>query len=212
MRKLFAGMFVILGLVILMGTGVLCFRALNMPAKLLGTVETAQECTEQWAEAVTAGDYAAAGKRMYGQPSLETSDVSAYAVGEILWEAYQENLRLAFSGECRAMDSGIAREAKVTALDISAVMKEVKVRINPTLGTRAESAEDKNLVFDEDNAYREEFVMKTLCDVTRQILEEEPPVLQRTIMLQLVFEDGQWWILPEQELIRLLSGIPGKGA
>lgn len=212
MRKVFACLFALLGIVILLGTGVLSFRVLNAPTRLVGPAVSAGNRTEAWAVAVTAGDYGTAGKLMYGQPDLLPSDGSGYAVGEILWEAYQQSLCLEFTGECCATDSGISREMTVTALDISAVMKRVKEQINPALGARAEAALDKNVIFDENNAYREAFVMETLCDVTRQVLKTEQPALQRTIKLELVFEEGQWWILPQQELIRLLSGVPGKGA
>lgn len=210
LRKWTSALFLLTGILILAGTAVLSFHSLNAPARLLGTGEAAKMVTEDWAEALNRGDYAAAGALMYGQPSLEPDRASAYEAGDILWRAFRESLKCSFPGEVYATESGIARDMTVTALDISAVMGSLEGKMDSLIASRAEE-EDPDVVYDENNAYREEFVMSVLCEALEDALRRQDFSVQRTVTLKLVCEDRQWWLLPEQELIRILSGTLGKG-
>jgi hypothetical protein len=52
MRKVFACLFALVGIVLLLGTGVLSFRVLNAPTRLVGPAVSAGNRTEAWAAAV----------------------------------------------------------------------------------------------------------------------------------------------------------------
>jgi len=208
--KFISAVFSLLGLLLLTGTVALSVLSLNAPAKLLGSVPEAEARAEEWAAAVCRGDYAAAGALMYGQPELAPDRTPAYAVGGVLWDAFQERLSCSFSSDCYATDSGVARDMTITALDVSRVMKPLKEHLEPLLVQRAEETDD-DIVLDDDGGYREEFVMDVLCEAAEDVLMQQDFTVQRTVTLKLVCEDGQWWILPEQELIRILSGSLGKG-
>lgn len=201
----------LLGLCIMAFAVVLSLCSLDAPARLLGRATAAEHRCDQWAQAVAEGDYAAIGDTLYGQPELDSGRESGYAVGEVLWDAFRSSLSCEFAGECYATQSGVARDVTVTALDISAVMAPLKQRFDGMLRQRAEDAEDPDTVYDANNDYREDFVMSTLCDAVQSVLAEGDYLVSRTLTLNLVYEDGQWWILPEQDMINLLSGKVGKG-
>jgi hypothetical protein len=147
---------------------------------------------------------------LYGKPELDSGREPTLAVGGVLWEAFRESLHCEFTGSCYATQSGISREVTVTALDISQVMEPLKRRSDALMTQRAENAEDPDTVYDENNGYREDFVMEVLCEAAQEVLAQQEYLTSRTLTLNLVYEDGQWWILPDQEMINILSGKLGK--
>lgn len=205
-KKLVSAVFALLGVLLIAGTVLLSFRSLNASARLLRADEAAAQRTEEWMEAVCAGDYAAAGSIMYGQPELLTGNNGADEWQLLFWDAFVDSISYEFTGDCYATDAGLSRDLTITALDLPALMEPLKERMDALLPLRADEAEDQDAVFDENNNYRDAFVMDILMEAATQILAEEDPRASREITLNLIYEDGQWWIQTEQDLIDVLSG------
>ena len=211
-KKICSWLLTLTGLLLLAGTVALSLYARNAPVKLLGKMPQAMTAAENWAQAVNDGNYAAVGSMMYGSPSLEPNRKSAYEAGDVLWEAFRESLSCEFTGECYPSESGIARDMTITALDLSAVMVPLKVELDALIAQRVAEAEDPDSVYDENGGYREEFVLAALRDAMETVLQGQSAATRREVTLELIYEDGSWWILPRQELIDILSGKLGKGA
>lgn len=201
--------FASLGAVLIVGTLILCFGSLQAPARKLGTDQSAAARTEKWMDAVCAGDYSAAGEMMYGQPALSTGGESSHEMGGMFWDAFVGSMSYEFIGDCYATQTGLAREVEVTALDISAVMAPLRERTEAIMEQRIIELEQMDEVYDENNQYRDTFVMSALQEAAAELLTEERFHVTRKLPLNLVLEDGQWWILPEQDLIDVLSGRMG---
>lgn len=210
MKKAISFLLLLTGFAVLVTTAVFAFHFAQLPEVRSGQLTLAQERTQNWADAIGRGDYAAAGSLMYGQPELAPVRESDYEVGKILWDVCRDTMECTFRGECYATQSGIARDATITMLDVPAVMEKVGTSFNTLLTRRAEEL-GADAVLDENGAYREEFVMEVLCDSAEEVLRLHTFSLQREVTLKLLYENGQWWILPEQSLVALLSGDPGKG-
>lgn len=61
-------------------------------------------------------------------------------------------------------------------------------------------------VYDEKGEYSQAFADRVLEDGIRQTLKEDARQSTREITLHLVYEDGQWWVLAEEDLLRWISG------
>lgn len=206
MKNLFSGLFGLLGIVLLTATLFLCLHGLDASAVLLTAPEDALRQSEAMMEAVAQGDFAAAGARMQGQPDLGADREPADEVGKMIWAAFLDSIRYEFTGECYATDSGIARDMTVETLDISSVTASLRQRSQTLLNRRVAAAEDVEQIYDENGDYREDFVMEVLHDAARQALEEDAVTVSREITLNLVYRQGQWWVVPDAALLSAISG------
>ncbi len=197
--------FALLAAVLILGTVGLCLRSLDAPVKLLASAQDAEARTETLMEALVQGDYDGVSSVLYGQPSLGGDEEPSQEIGVLLWEAYGSSISYTFDQGCYATDTGLARDVTVTALDISAVMAPLEERFNDLLEEQA-AEEDPSVVYDEDDGYREEFVMAVLAQAAEQVLTQGSYLSSQTVTLELTCQDGQWWVVPGTELLRLLSG------
>lgn len=206
--KLLSSLFAVLAAVLTVGTVALSLLSLDAPARLVTVSDSAEQCTREFMDAFCRGDHAAAGGLMLGQLQLEPDQEPASQLAALLWEAYGSSLSYAFAGECYASDSGLCRDVTLTALDIPGVMALLKERSQDLLARQA-AATAADLVFDDEGHYQEAFVMEVLCAEAAVILEEGGVTASRELTLELTRRDGQWWILPEQELLDAISGGMG---
>jgi len=67
-------------------------------------------------------------------------------------------------------------------------------------------AEDPSEIYDENNDFREELVMEALYQAAEIALEKDAKECQWDVTVNLIYENGQWWILPESGLLEAVSG------
>jgi len=207
--KILSILFALLAVLLLAGTVALSVTALDAPARLIMVSGDARDLTEQFMEALSRNDYAAAQTMLQGSPDLEADREPETALGSLLWDAYRESISYEFSGGCYVLDSAIVRDVTVTALDIPALMAVLKER-SPELLQQAVEQGDPEEIYDGNDDFREAFVMQVLFDGTADLLEETVPTASRTITLKLSCREGEWRILPEQSLLAVLSGGMGR--
>lgn len=204
--KFFSGIFGVLGAVLAVGTVVLSLRSLEADPVLLTRPEAAEKQAEALMEAVCVGNYAGAGKLMYGTPELGVDREPADEAGALIWDAFLDSIRYEFTGDCYATDSGVARDVTMEYLDVSSVTGGVKERARVLLEQRVAQAEDVEQIYDENGEYRKDFVMEVLEDAVTQALAEDGKTVSREFTMNLIWQDDQWWILPEQDLLSAISG------
>lgn len=204
--KFFSGIFGVLGAVLAVGTVVLSLRSLEADPVLLTRPEAAEKQAEALMEAVCVGNYAGAGKLMYGTPELGVDREPADEAGALIWDAFLDSIRYEFTGDCYATDSGVARDVTIESLDIAGITGDLKEISQDLLAKRVEEAEDIDQIYDADGEYREDFVMEVLSDAVRQALEQNSTYSSREITLNLTYQDGQWWIVADEALLEAISG------
>lgn len=204
--RFFAVIFGFLGTVLMLGSVVLCLVSLDEPVKLAETPAAAAACSEELMEAVAAGDYAAAANVIYGQPDLGVDREPADPAGVMIWDAFVDSISYEFKGPCYATDSGIARDAAITALDIPSVTEKLAQRAHALLTKRVETATDMAQLYDEENNFREDLVAEVLREAVVQALAEDGQLVTQDVTLNLIYRDGQWWAVPDQALLQAISG------
>lgn len=205
-KILFSGFFALLGIGLAAGTVYISLHFLNAAPVLLTQPEAAAERSGAMMEAIRVGDYEAAGGMMYGQPDLGADREAKDPVGALIWDAFLSSISYEFTGECYATDSGVARDVRITTLDLSSVTENLGTRSQALLTQRVAEAEDVAEIYDENNDYREDFVMDILYDAAVQALEEDARYTDWEVTLNLVYQQEQWWIMPEQALLKAISG------
>lgn len=166
----------------------------------------ARQTAQALLEAVSEGNYTEAGNMMLGNPALGVDRPAQDQVGVLLWNAYQESLTFSPASECYATASGVAYDYTVRYLDLDSVTQPLRERSQTLLTQRVEEAENMSDVYDENNEYRESFVMEVLMDAARQTLELDAEYIESRFTVNLIYQDGRWWAVPDSGLLSAVSG------
>ena len=198
-------LFFLLGILLLCGGLLLSWLCADASPLLLQPSDTALQRTEDFMNALDAGDLDAAGSMLLGQPQLtmDWPEVSSMTIA--LWVAYIDSIRFEFQSTLLPTDSGCCRSVTVTALDIPALMAQLNDAAPELLAQEALRI-GEDFAFDEDDHYRQEFVMEVLHQGTEALLSGQYPTVSRTYTLELVLQEKTWWILPSQDLMDLICG------
>ncbi len=173
---------------------------------LVEPAQAALDTADALLTAVSEGKYQEAATMILGVPDLGVDREAEDEVGILLWEAYQDSLTYTHAGDSYATDTGIARNYTVRYLDVNSVMENLRDRSQALLEKRVAEAANVTEVYDENNEYRKEFVMRVLYDAAVEALEEDAAYVEETFTLSLVFRDGKWWAVPDNSLLRAISG------
>ena len=106
---------------------------------------------------------------------------------------------------CYSEGTSIYQTAQVTCMDIGQTLSGLGQRAGALLTQKLDEQEDPTALLGEDGQ-----IPQTLRDEIRmQALQEalaEPETMTAQITFQLIEQDGQWWVLPDQALLDVLSG------
>lgn len=204
--KFFSAVFGILGFCAIAAGILLALGNRDAKPVLLASPEAARTQIIQTMDALCQGDYETAGGNMYGTPDLGMDREAAEPVGALVWDAFVQSFSYELSGDAYATDAGLAQNVVIRGLDISSVTATLGERSQALLKARVEAAGDPSEVYDENNDFREELVMYVLYEAAEQALEEDATEKTWEVTVNLVYENGQWWIQPEAALLEAISG------
>jgi len=203
--RFFALIFGVLGVVLMLGTALVCFASTDATVKLVKTPTAALECSETLAAAIDSGDLAAAGAVLYGSPDLGAGGGPSDEVSAMLWDAYLEGISCQLTSKLYLKDAAFARDLSVSTLDIASVTASVQVRAKALLEAKVAAATDMDELYDSENNFREDLIAQVLRQATEQALEQEASYITREATVKLIFQDGTWWAVPDQALLTALS-------
>ena len=203
--KLASAVFAVAGTVLLIGSVVMSFVALGRPATAVEPTREANDVAQSVLSALDHGDLSKVGTYFYGAPALGLDREPATAEGKQIWNAYRDSITVTADEGCCAEGTTIYQTAQVTALDISEALSRLDEEAAALLNQKVETAEDPAVLLDEGGD-----VPHTLKDELRgqaltQALADAKTVTTR-ITFQLMEQDGQWWVLPDQAMLDVLSG------
>ena len=203
--KLASAVFAVAGTVLLVGSVVMSFVALGRPTTAVEPTREANDVARSVLSALDHGDLSKVGTYFYGAPALGLDREPATAEGKQIWNAYRDSITVTADEGCCAEGTTIYQTAQVTALDISEALSRLDEEAAALLNQKVETAEDPAVLLDEGGD-----VPQTLKDELRgqaltQALADAKTVTTR-ITFQLMEQDGQWWVLPDQAMLDVLSG------
>lgn len=192
--------FAVLGMGILLGSVYFCLTSLNANAIMVQMPTEAQACSENLMSAVQNGDYTAASGYLYGQVDLGVNREPGDDLGKLLWEAFEESITYEFIGDCYATTTGVARDVQITTLDPNSV----NLRLAQRVEEMAESEEV--MIYDQEGNIQEDVLHQLMLDALTEALEQDVSSVTRKVQLNLVYQNGQWWVVPDAALLQAISG------
>jgi len=205
--RFFAVIFAVLGFLLLLGSFGLCLFSLNAPVRILELPQEAIAVTETFAQALNNGDLSAAAQYVYGQPNLGAEGTPADPETAAVWNAFLNSISFEYTGKCQAENSGLSRTASIVTLDIASVTERLPERAQALVNQKIVSAESLTDIYDETGSFREELVTEILRQALQQSLTQDAQTITREVSVKLINRDGKWWVVPDQALLQVLSGM-----
>lgn len=178
----------------------------NTKPMLLTPPDVARSKVIMLMNAVVEGNYEEASQTIYGTPDLGVDRQASDEVGIMIWEAFEGSVTYELQGDCYTTEQGLAQDLSITCMDVTSVTTNLKERSQKLLEQRVTEAEDISDVYDENNEYREEFVMEVLHDAVRDALEEDVKTMTVHLTVNLSYQEGKWWVVADEALYNAISG------
>lgn len=193
------------------GAGVyLALENISAGPVLVQTPEEAGQQAEQMLEALCRGDYEGVSTRLYGQPKLGLDREPGDAVGKLFWEILEKSRSYTVLRDCYATDEGLAMDVVLESLDMDGITEDLRSRAQELLEQRVAQAEDADQIYREGGEYREDFVMDILNDAAQDVLGQNLATARWELTLQFIYEQGQWWVRPDDALLTAISSGTAK--
>ena len=205
-KKVLSIIFAIIGIAAAAGAVHLGLSNQTSDPVLLAPPEEAEQQVVGLMEAVCGGDFDSASTYLQGQPNLGVDREATDEVGVLIWEAFCDSMSYELVGECYAAEDGLAQNVTLTCMDITSVTAVLKERSQTLLEQRVAEAENLEDVYDEELQYREDFVMDVLYDAAVAALEEDATTVTTELTLNMSYQNGQWWIIADRDLLDAISG------
>lgn len=183
-----------------------CRNYHNAMPILVREPEQALSQLEGMLEELCAGSYGDASRRMLGCPELGLEEPPEDELGRLLWDAFSGSMEYRLEGGCYTTEAGLAQDISLTYLDLSTVTARLRERSQTLLEQRVAQAEDVSQIYDENNEYREDFVMEVLLTAAADALREDGQTVTVQLTVNLKHQDGQWWVVADKALLDAISG------
>lgn len=203
--KLASAVFAVAGTVLLVGSVVMSFVALGRPTTAVEPTREANDVAQSVLSALDHGDLSKVGTYFYGAPALGLDREPATAEGKQIWNAYRDSIAVTADETCYGEGTNIYQTAQVTALDISEALSRLDEEAAALLNQKVETAEDPAALPDENGEVPQTLKDELCAQALTQVLADAKTVTTR-ITFQLMEQDGQWWVLPDQAMLDVLSG------
>lgn len=204
--KVVSVLLILLAIVIGISAVILCVFAVHQDPILVAPPKETAALAAELMDAVTRGDFQAVSSRMEGMPDLGVDREPEDTVGKLLWAEFLKTFTYEIKGQPYAAEPGMAVDMEVTYLDFNSVIGTLGDRVGALLKEKAQAAENPSEVYDEDNNYRQELVDQAIGQAAQSAIAEDGKTVTRALTLRMVYEQGQWWVVPDGELISVISG------
>lgn len=203
--RFFAVILGIAGLILMLGTTGLCLTSLDASVKLTEVPQEAVQCAKELQQALAEGNLAAAGQKLYGQPDL---GVDGGLTGEAaaVWEKFRTGISCEFISDYYVSGSDIAIDAVVTVPDIASITDSLQDHALTQMNERIAAATEMAELYDGENNFRVELIEEVMAQAVELSFAEAPEMLTYETTWTLVSRDGQWWVAPDQALLKALAG------
>lgn len=205
-KNLFAGVFAALGTVLMIGALVLCFGNLNAPPRISQLPQGLTQQAQALQQAVSSGDFVAAGQLIYGQPDLGGDGASQSPAAELFWDAFQKNLRWEYTSDLQMTDGGYRASVRLTLPDIAAMAQKISPRARTLLEEKMAAATEMSQLYQENGDFLPSLIQQVLDQATQEAAADtqSTKTIESTVSFRQV--EGIWWAIPDPALMKALSG------
>lgn len=205
-RKILSNILCCLGIIVGIISACIALMAKDSSPAMLLQPADAKRCAEKMMTAIHEGDYKMASSMMYGKPNLGSVPEDGNLAVELIWSEFLNSMEFTIHGDCYVEDSGVSVDVSLRTLDVPTVIESMEGHARELLSRRVASAKDLSEIYDADNNFRQEIMDQILRDASLRALTNDLAYKEHDLTLNMVFENGQWWVVPDTALLNVLSG------
>ena len=183
--------------------------ALRFPAtepRLLSETEDPTLAATGFLDALCARDYDTAASFLQKSPQLGLDTLPEGATEQLLTVAFRESWDYSL-GELWCKDAEARLPIAFTALDLQKLTADLDEDVLALLALWLDNAQRSEELYNEDNTWREDAVLRATDSALRSRLQTPENYLSTTrLTLLLRWEDQRWVIVPDEMLYAVLSG------
>lgn len=204
--NVFAGLFAALGTVLAVGALVLCFGNLNAPPRVSQLPPELTRQAQALETAVCAGDFAAAGQLLYGQPDLGGEGAPQSSAAGLFWDTFRQNLHWEYTSDLQLTDGGYRAGVRLTLPDIAAMTQNIAPRAKALLEEKMAAATEMTQLYQENGEFLPELIQQVLDQAIQEAAADTQT--RKTIDSSVSFRqaEGSWWAIPDPALMKALTG------
>ena len=181
------------------------FSAPNAQPVMLRQPQQAYDRAQLLLQSLEAGDFQGAGELLWGQPSLGADRPAQDQAGQVIWEGFASSFSCEILGSCYPTESGVSLDVRITSLDLDSATASIGDRTRVLLQQRLDSAQNMDEIYDASGNYLDSLLQELMAQAAKEALAQESRFITRELILSMVHQDGQWWILPEPDLLEAIS-------
>lgn len=165
-----------------------------------------EEAVTRFFDAVCSRDYEKMTEYLCGNPSLGLEEEPDSELGRIVRDAFLESCSYELTGEAEVDGIGVKQPVTFTSLDIKALTSRLKERAEALVEESTASGRDQDEIYDSSGEYKEDFVMGVLSQAARDLIAEGDCVSAVPLVVSLAYEEGEWRVVADPQLLNALSG------
>lgn len=202
--RVFAVVFAVLGILLMLGTTILCFGALNAPVRA-EVPEAVKECGEEVVRLLSEGDLKAVQPKLYGSPDLGTDGLPDGEAAEV-WEIFYKGISCELTSDFYVSGSSFAVDAVITVPNIESITDSVTTHGKALLDEKISAAEKMAELYDESGEFRQDLIDEIMARAVELAFAEEPEMLTFETTFGFAWHAKQWQVVPDGNLMRALQG------
>ena len=123
----------------------------------------------------------------------------------MIWEGFAGSFSCEILGSCYPTESGVSLDVRITSLDLNSATASIGDRTQILLQQRLDSAQNMDEIYDASGNYLDSLLQELMAQAAKEALAQESKFITREVTLSMVHRDGQWWVLPEADLLEAIS-------
>lgn len=202
--RVFAVIFGVLGILLMLGTAVLCFGSLDAPVRA-EIPEAAGACAEEVARLLNEGDLDNVRTKLYGSPDLGT-DGTLTGEAAAVWELFRQGISCELTSEVYVSGSSFAVDAVITVPEIASITDSIPAHGKALLDERIAGAEKMAELYDESGEFRQDLMDEVMARAVELAFAEEPEMMRVETTFGIVYAGKQWCVVPDAVFMQALRG------
>lgn len=202
--RIVAVVFGVLGILLMLGTAVVCFGALDAPVRA-EVPEEARVCAEELVQLVSEGDLNNARMKLYGTPDLG-ADGTLTEEASAVWEIYRTGIACELVSDVYVSGSSFAVDGVITVPVIASITDSITAHGKKLLDEKVASAEKMAELYDESGEFRQDVIAEVMENAVKLAFAEEPETQSFEVTFGLAYAAGQWWVVPDTAFMQALRG------
>ena len=184
----------------------LCTLAVSRGTLVAKPTGDPQEAVSAFFDALQAGDYDAVYARMDGYSSLGLEKEPETASGRLLYAALRQSYGYTLIGDSTVDGMDARQQMQFRYLDVATLEADARAELENVIVDLSRDREHDQ-VYDADNNYLASFAQEAYARALEAVLSHaEDYYATSGVQLTLRSVDGSWRVVPDQNLLKVLSG------